>query len=707
MTIAAIVLGMMAVSAFAPSLAIAKGPPAKYTDFEKAFIDAIDDEYAFEVTETLTYGGRVVTGTEKALDTARWIESQMIDECGLAPENVWIEDFPVVSVRLDETTAGDSIGYTSLNVLEGTQWVDIPAVQCHKGDGTGPEGIEAEIVDVGEGKLNDFRKLGEDGVKGKIVLFSRTDLMFYCNPVLYQAANLGAIGAICHFPIVPDDALKIDVSDAVLPMVYISNNDAADIRGLLAEGPVTARLIVDNDWTEEPVLSGHNVIGVIRGAEHPDEFVYLGAHFDHWFTSAADDNSGVGSLLAIAKAITESGLKPSRSIVFAAFDAEEMGGWADTWYDWTIGSFSHIVQTLDGSVLNPDLPGRIVAMFNMDVIATKNTIVYIESTPDVTKFVRKAAFDSGLLDLGVQTYIYWPPSSFDDWPFYMAGVPCTEIFWWGPEYDRVYHTTADTVETIDPLYLHVNIVFNGLLAIRMSEADVLPYDLPENIEAIQLGVDVMYALDPAAATETDLSVLTMGLESYTAEVEELTALVESGRYDADLVNSKMMEAAVALNPIMFDWDLTSWIPGWTGVSIFDNPANDLSCMKSAVAALATGDGEAALDSLADVATMRWGRFVDYDTYYDVLGHIYYVQDDHLLWGAGFLPPISDVHREYYSIINKLADGVTDFSDEISAIVQKVAALYANIDVLADELGSALLDAAAILSEASWTGHGKG
>jgi hypothetical protein len=99
--------------------------------------------------------------------------------------------------------------------------------------------------------------------------------------------------------------------------------------------------------------------------------------------------------------------------------------------------------------------------------------------------------------------------------------------------------------------------------------------------------------------------------------------------------------------------------------------------------------------------------VDYDTYYDVLGHIYYVQDDHLLWGAGFLPPISDVHREYYSIINKLADGVTDFSDEVSAIMQKIDALYANIDVLADELGNALLDAAAILSEASWTGHGKG
>jgi hypothetical protein len=40
-------------------------------------------------------------------------------------------------------------------------------------------------------------------------------------------------------------------------------------------------------------------------------------------------------------------------------------------------------------------------------------------------------------------------------------------------------------------------------------------------------------------------------------------------------------------------------------------------------------------------------------------------------------------------------------------MQKIDALYANIDVLADELGNALLDAAAILSEASWTGHGKG
>ncbi|HIH01395.1 TPA: M28 family peptidase [Thermoplasmata archaeon] len=698
-TSVAVLFVLLSVSVLGASLVLAKGQKTKLTDLEKAFMDAIDDDYAWEVTETLTYGGRVVTGSEKAYETALWIENQLANVCGLGEENVYLEAFPVVSAEIDEETAGFSIGYTSLEVNSGDEWMSIPAVQCHEGDGTGPDGVTAEIADVGEGKLKDFLKLGPSGVEGKIVLFTRTELLFYGTPVLHQAANLGALAAICHFPKTPDDDLKIDVSDEILPLVYITDNDAALIRSMMESGPVEARLVVDNEWTEEPTLTAHNVIGMIPGAVYPDQFVYVGAHFDHWFTSAADDNSGLGSLLSMAKAVIDSGIQPDRTLVFCAFDAEEMGGWADTWYDWCMGSYSHIVETLDGNVLNPDLPGKIVAMFNMDVIATKNTIVYIETTPELTKFVRRAASDSGLLDLGLQTYIYWPPSSFDDWPFYQAGVPCTEIFWWGEEYDRIYHTTGDTLATLDPLYLRINTIFNGLMMLRMSEAAVLPYNLPENMEAIELGLQTLYALDPDAASETDLSSVVDGLEAYASQLDRLERLVSRGQVDVDLLNRKMMESAVVLNPVMFDWDLTAWIPGWTGISIFDNPANDLSCMKTAIAALEVGDPEAALDALSEVATMRWGRFVDYQTYMSVLGAIYYVEPGHLLWGEGFLPPLSDVHQVYTSIEATLETQGADYAAEIDALSQKVEVLYGEVDALGAELGQALSDAAEVLSEA--------
>lgn len=671
------------------------------TQEELDFMGSIDDAYAKEVTEYLVIHGRVVTGTEKAYDTAQWIEDQMISEVGLDPDLVSIEDFPLVSFVLDEDTAGYSVGETSLKVDIGGTWIDIPTAQCSKNMGTDGATWTAEIVDVGDGKLERFEKLPDNALEGKIVLFTRTDVMFYGEPVLDMAAHRGAIAAICHFPVVPDDALKIDVSAEILPMVYVTNDDAQMIRDQLAIGVVTAKLMMDNHWTGEATLTGHNVIGMIRGTEHPEEYVYLGAHFDHWFTSAADDNAGMGSLLGIAKAIVDSGLQPKRTLVFTAFDAEEMGAWADTWYDWCIGSFSHIVKTLNGDVLNGDMPGKIVAMYNMDVIGADGTIVFIETTPDLTTFIRKTAKDSGLAAT-VPTLPYWPPSSYDDWAFYMAGVPCTEIAFWGPTYDNLYHTTADNLDKINWNYVHANMAFNGLCMIRTSQAKIHPYNLYENIDAITEDFGVMEKRDPAVASMVDFSVFGGGLAAYTAQVDRLDMLTETKKpkVNVDLLNLKMREAALILNPKMFDWDFTAWIPGWTGIGVFDNPSNDQYYMNAAIDALAMDDGRIALEMLERVATMQWGAYTDYVSYQSVMGSIYYVQEDHSTWENGFLPPITDVHPEFDSIKMKMCQGESDFGAEIASLTTKMSALYGDIQGIADELGNALMGAAAVLAEVS-------
>ena len=701
--VATVVCLMMVV--FCPSIGLVASENASaarmpaITEEELDFMGSIDDNYAKFVTEHQVNGGRVVTGTEKAYDNALWLKNQMINEIGLDADNVYIEDFPLVSFELDEATAGYSVGETLLEVDIDGGWLEIPAAQCAKNMGTNGETWTAEIVDVGDGKLERFEKLPEGALEGKIVLFTRTDIMFYGEPVLDMAAHRGAMAAICHFPVVPDDALKIDVSAEILPMVYISNDDARLIRDQLATRQVSARLMIDNHWTWEPTLTGHNVIGVIPGTQFPEEYVYLGAHFDHWFTSAADDGAGIGSLLGIAKAIVDSGLEPKRTLVFAAFDSEELGAWADTWYDWCIGSYSHIVKTLDGNVLNADRPGKIVAMYNMDVIGADGTIVFLETTPDVTTFVKKTARDSGLSST-VPCYIYWPPSSYDDWPFYMAGVPCTEIAFWGPTYDNLYHTTADTLDRLNWDYVHANMAFNGLLMIRASQSSIHPYNLYENIEALSEDYATMESRDRSVSTKVDFVTYSAGLEAYKYQVDRLYTLTETKKpkVDVNLLNLKMRQAALVLNPKMFDWDFTAWIPGWTGIGVFDNPSNDLYYMDAATDALVMHDGRAALEMLEGVATMQWGAYTDYESYLSVMGSIYYVQEDHQTWDKGFLPPISDVHPEFDSIRAKLCHGETDFSAEIASLTAKMSDLYGGIQEIADELGYALMDAANILAE---------
>jgi hypothetical protein len=85
-------------------------------------------------------------------------------------------------------------------------------------------------------------------------------------------------------------------------------------------------------------VNERNVIGVIEGTdpEFKDQYIVLSSHFDHVgvrkgndidsIYNGADDNAaGTITILAIAKTIKDLGLKPGRTIVFAAFSGEENG----------------------------------------------------------------------------------------------------------------------------------------------------------------------------------------------------------------------------------------------------------------------------------------------------------------------------------------------------------------------------------------------
>ena len=83
-----------------------------------------------------------------------------------------------------------------------------------------------------------------------------------------------------------------------------------------------------------------NVLAVLPGSDAllSSEYVLFMAHHDHIgiamdrdargdsiYNGAIDNASGIAALLAVAQAITESGVRPKRSILFAAVGAEEQG----------------------------------------------------------------------------------------------------------------------------------------------------------------------------------------------------------------------------------------------------------------------------------------------------------------------------------------------------------------------------------------------
>jgi len=76
------------------------------------------------------------------------------------------------------------------------------------------------------------------------------------------------------------------------------------------------------------MVTAYNVIARLAGSDHPDEWVIRGNHHDGWNHGAADPLSGLVAMLAEAKAVAElakRGHVPRRTIIYAAWDAEEPG----------------------------------------------------------------------------------------------------------------------------------------------------------------------------------------------------------------------------------------------------------------------------------------------------------------------------------------------------------------------------------------------
>src|SRR5262249_6286961 len=87
-----------------------------------------------------------------------------------------------------------------------------------------------------------------------------------------------------------------------------------------------------------------NVLGIIRGRDpkFAKETILLSAHLDHLgvrpnmpgdniFNGADDDASGVTAVLELAQALG-SGPKPKRTVVFALFGSEEIGGYGARYF---------------------------------------------------------------------------------------------------------------------------------------------------------------------------------------------------------------------------------------------------------------------------------------------------------------------------------------------------------------------------------------
>jgi N-acetylated-alpha-linked acidic dipeptidase len=265
------------------------------------------------------------------------------------------------------------------------------------------------------------------------------------------------------------------------------------------------------DYQQRPIS---DVIAKLHGT-NDNEWVILGNHHDAWVFGAADPGSGTAAMLEAARALGElvrSGWKPRRTIVICHWDGEEPG---------LIGSTEWVEAN------QAELQEKAVAYINTDVGVT-GVNFGASATPSLSELVRDVTRDIADPNSGRPIYDRWrehlthprtdqepSPSAggadapgavplgvlgagSDFCPFFdHAGIPSIDVSFAG-DYG-VYHSIYDDFYWMkhfgDPSFAyHVALArILGTIALRLDEADILPFDYIEYATEITRASDDLFA----------------------------------------------------------------------------------------------------------------------------------------------------------------------------------------------------------------------
>jgi len=338
-------------------------------------------------------------------------------------------------------------------------------------------------------------------------------------------------------------------------------------------GPSKVKIHLKQDYQFRTLW---DVIGRIKGNELPDQWVVVGNHRDAWVYGAVDPNSGTAAMLESVHGIGEllkSGWKPKRTVIFGSWDGEEEG---------LIGSTEWVEQHESELRNSP-------AYFNVDV-AVSGPKFGASSVPSLKQFIRDIAKEVPS-PKGGTVYDVWQKASQPETPSatqspteaigdsrrtpaaqvkgdvpvgdlgsgsdYTAflqhlGVPSTDISSSGPY--GVYHSVFDNFNWFkkfgdsDFVYEQQMARVLGLEAVRMADADVLPYDYEE------YGKEVIAYLDAAqkraenkfGAHSIDFAAVEAAAHHFESAGAKILAKQRNPPQDASRLNQVLLNAERAL-----------------------------------------------------------------------------------------------------------------------------------------------------------------
>jgi N-acetylated-alpha-linked acidic dipeptidase len=231
----------------------------------------------------------------------------------------------------------------------------------------------------------------------------------------------------------------------------------------------------------------------IRGAQLPNEWIVLGNHRDAWVFGGVDPSSGTASMMELTRALgklAKQGVRPRRTIVVCSWDGEEVGltgstEWGEQFAD-ELRSKAVAYINVDSSTSGPKFHGQAVASLAPMLVETTRTLkdpsgkslyeAWKESSVRERSENKQAneVTDSNLADTRI--------GSGSDHTVFLnfVGMPVLGLQFDGPY--GVYHSAYDDFFWMnhfgDPGYRYHTLMSQlwGVLALRLANADLLPFD---------------------------------------------------------------------------------------------------------------------------------------------------------------------------------------------------------------------------------------
>jgi hypothetical protein len=208
--------------------------------------------------------------------------------------------------------------------------------------------------------------------------------------------------------------------------------------------PDTWAVEATHEITEQKMA---NVVGLLPGKSKKDEYVIFSGHYDHLgigkpvngdsiYNGANDDAAGTTAVIMLAKYFAAM-KNNERTIVFAAFTAEEIGGFGSQYFS----------RQLDAD--------KTVAMFNIEMIGTESK--WGKNSAYITGYEKTNMGDILSKDLKGTEFAFYPDPYPTQQLFYRSdnatlarlGVPAHTISTSKMDVEPHYHKLTDHVETLD------------------------------------------------------------------------------------------------------------------------------------------------------------------------------------------------------------------------------------------------------------------